>query len=92
MRPQPKIELRRRLPLVWLLLLVGAAVLLPSQVWTALLVGLGGLIVVAYFWARQLGKGLSGTRQLRYGWVAVGDRLGEQFEIRNDSLLPALWV
>ncbi len=92
MKPGPKIKLRRHLPIIWLLLLVVAAVLLPSKVWTALLAGLGGLIVVAYFWARQLAKGLSGQRRLRFGWMAVGDRLSEQFEIANASSLPALWV
>ncbi len=90
--PQVRINLRRRLPLLLLALLGIASLLLPSRVWTTLLIGLGGLIIVAYAWARQLAKGLQGSRRLRFGWVSVGDRLSEEFVIVNDCLLPALWV
>ncbi|UCG26051.1 MAG: DUF58 domain-containing protein, partial [Chloroflexota bacterium] len=90
--PQARIILRRRLPLLLLALLGVAALLLPSRVWTTLLIGLGGLIIVAYLWARQLAMGLRGSRRLRFGWVSVGDRLSEEFSIANDCLLPALWV
>lgn len=86
------VTFRRRLPFVWFFLLLIVAVLLPHRVWNTLLIGLGGLIVVAYFWARHLSQGLNGTRKLRFGWMAVGDRLSEQFEITNNSSLPALWV
>jgi len=89
---KPKIEPQQRLPFLWLLLLAVAAVLLPGKIWNTLLIGFGGLIVVAYFWARLLARGLSGSRRLRFGWVSVGDRLSEQFEVRNNSDLPALWV
>jgi len=92
MNSQPKIILRRRLPFLWLFLLLAVAVLLPSRIWNTLLVGLGGMFVVAYFWVRHLSKGLVGSRQLRFGWMAVGDRLSEQFVIHNYSLLPAFWV
>jgi uncharacterized protein (DUF58 family) len=57
-----------------------------------LLIGLGGLNLVAYFWVRQLAKGLHGSRRLRFGWVSVGDRLSEEFMISNAGSLPALWV
>ncbi|MGB3715300.1 MAG: DUF58 domain-containing protein [Candidatus Promineifilaceae bacterium] len=89
---RPKIVLRSRLPLVWLLLLLIAALLLPSRIWNTLLIGLGGLIVVAYIWVRLLARGLHANRRLRFGWVAVGDRLSEQFEIQNRSGVPAIWV
>jgi uncharacterized protein (DUF58 family) len=92
MNPQPRIVLRHRLPVLWLLLLLAAAILLPSRIWNTLLIGLGGMFVVAYFWALRLSKGLVGSRRLRFGWVAVGDRLGEQFEIQNNSWLAAFWV
>jgi uncharacterized protein (DUF58 family) len=81
-----------RWPLLWLLLLLLAALFLPARAWNSLLVGLGGLLLIAYGWARQLAHGLSADRQLRFGWVAVGDRLSEQFELRNDSFLPLLWA
>jgi uncharacterized protein (DUF58 family) len=50
------------------------------------------MVLIAYLWVRHLSNGLHGKRQLRFGWVAVGDRLSEQFEIQNKSHLPALWV
>ena len=84
--------MRRRLPLLWLVLLFIAAILLPGRIWIMLLLGLGGLFLASFIWVWALSKGLSGRRQLRFGWVAVGDRLSENFEISNDSLLPALWV
>ena len=91
----PTIELRlnsSRLPLIWLALLFIAAILLPGRAWNTLLVGLGGLFIIAYLWAQLLGRGLSASRRLRFGWVAVGDRLQEEFTLINTSPLPALWV
>ncbi|MFQ5398299.1 MAG: DUF58 domain-containing protein [Anaerolineae bacterium] len=87
-----QIELRQRWPLAWLALLLAAALLLPDRTWNTLLVGLGGLFIVAYAWARWLAHGLRASRRLRFGWVSVGDRLEEWFELRNDSPVPALWV
>ncbi len=86
------VSFKRRLPFVWLILLVLVAILLPHRVWNTLLIGFGGLIAIAYFWARTLSKGLHGSRKLRFGWMSVGDRLSERFEITNSSVLPALWV
>jgi uncharacterized protein (DUF58 family) len=74
------------------LLLLAFAIFLPDRVWNMLLVGFGGLVGIAYVWARLLAGGVRGSRALRFGWVAVGDRLSEQFELRNESGLPALWV
>ncbi len=86
------LELRLRLPLLLLAFLLFAAVLLPDQTWNTLLVGLGGLFVVAYIWARLLAGGLAAARHLRFGWVSVGDRLEEEFALINRSPVPALWV
>ncbi|MBE2201944.1 MAG: DUF58 domain-containing protein [Anaerolinea sp.] len=90
--PITRIELRAKLLLLWLLLLVATAVLLPDRAWNTLLVGFGGMFLIAYMWVRLLAAGLHATRQLRFGWVAVGDRLEEQFTIHNSSPVPALWV
>ncbi len=90
--PQVKIAVQRRLPLLWLLLLAATAVFLPDRTWNTLLIGLGGMVLIAYLWVRALAHGLRGQRRLRFGWVAVGDRLEEQFTLSNGSGLPALWV
>jgi uncharacterized protein (DUF58 family) len=89
-----KIRLRLNM---WLLpVLVGLALILrfsvPYDGWTILLAGLGGALLVCYLWARWLARGLSFARRIRFGWVQVGDRLEEQFELRNESWVPALWI
>ena len=86
------IRLRLRLPVLWLAFLLLGALLLPDRIWNTLLIGFGGLFVVAYFWVWQLSRGLHASRRLRFGWVAVGDRLSEEFTVVNNSELPAIWV
>ena len=92
MKPAVSLHLRSRLPLFWLGVVVLASLLVPDRIWTTLLVGLGGLFAVAFLWAQQLAGGLRGQRRLRFGWVAVGDRLVEQFTLANGSPFPAFWV
>ena len=92
MNQQPTVKLASRLPIILVLLLLVVAIFLPGRVWNMMFVGFGGLVVIAYVWARLLAQGVRGSRELRFGWVAVGDRLSEQFELRNESGLPALWV
>ncbi|HSM56819.1 MAG TPA: DUF58 domain-containing protein [Candidatus Sulfomarinibacteraceae bacterium] len=86
------LRLRSRLPLLWVAIALFAALFLPDRIWTTFLVGLGGLLLIAYLWANQLLHGLHGQRSLRFGWVAVGDRLGESFVLSNDAYVPAFWV
>lgn len=87
-----KIEMRFRLPLIFLAILLAGAFLLPDQVWNTLLIGFGGLYLAAFIWAALLSRGLHANRRLRFGWVAVGDRLSEEFVISNYGELPASWV
>lgn len=47
---------------------------------------------MAFLWVREMGKHLRASRKLRYGWVAVGDRLEEVFSLHNEGWLPVLWV
>ncbi len=84
--------MRLRLPLIWLALLLITAFFLPSRVWNTLLVGIGGLFVIAFAWVWLLSRGLHARRRLRFGWVAVGDRLEEEFMLINHGEAPALWV
>lgn len=92
MQEHRALHLNSRLPLIWLSAAFLAALLLPDGVWTTLLVGFGGLFLVAYAWAREMQRNLHGRRRLRYSWVSVGDRLMEEFTLANDSFLPAFWV
>ena len=92
MTSRTKIRIKEPLPLVGLFFFLALTLVLPSRIWMTLLIGLGGAYLLSFIWVRQLSKGLKGSRRLRFGWVAVGDRLSEEFEITNESSLPALWV
>jgi uncharacterized protein (DUF58 family) len=60
--------------------------------WRVLLVGLGLAWILGFLWARSLAGGLRLTRELRFGWVQVGDSLLERITLQNESRFPALWV
>lgn len=64
----------------------------PYRGWFLLLIGLGTLWAISYFWARSLARSLRLTRQMRYGWSQVGDRLEERFTLTNTGWAPALWT
>jgi uncharacterized protein (DUF58 family) len=79
------------LPLLTLGLLV-MQLLHPSKIWQAMIVAFGGLLLVAGIWAWSLRNSLQLTREMRFAWTQVGDRLEEQFILTNDGVLPATWV
>lgn len=64
----------------------------PSRVWTVLVVGLGGLWLISFLWAWSLYRNLTLLREMRYGWMQVGDALEERFTLKNKGWLPATWV
>ena len=80
----------------WALVLVAILVLVnlvyPSRVWVILLWTVGGLAALGYYWIRQLARSVLFRRELRAGWVEVGDRLEERFTLVNRSWLPLLWA
>jgi uncharacterized protein (DUF58 family) len=90
--PQRELTLVRKWSVAWPAVVLVLALLLPHRIWTTLLMGLGGLLLVSYIWARLLLRHLHASRRLRFGWVSVGDRLSEQFTLANHSPLPAIWV
>jgi len=77
-------------------LIVGVLVLVqliePFKGWQILLVGLAGAWFLGYLWARSLARSLRLTREIRFGWAQVGDRLIERFTLENIGRLRALWV
>ena len=81
----------RLLPLL-VFVLLAMQLINPSRVWTIFLVGLGGLWLISYIWARGLAAGLTLVREMRYGWVQVGDVLEERFTLNNKSWFPATWA
>lgn len=90
----PKVEQRLRarlLPFLVILLLL-LQFIESFRGWRILLVGLGGAWLVSYLWARSLARGLRLTREMRFGWVQVGDQLIERFTLNNSGRQHALWV
>ena len=95
MRPQEPVVMLRlnsRLPLVLVTVFLFQHLVSPSRVWIYLICGLGGLLVVAYLWAREMAEKVRAFRDLRYTWIQVGDLLEEQFAVVNYSSLPVLWA
>jgi uncharacterized protein (DUF58 family) len=64
----------------------------PFKSWSILASSFLGLTLFSYIWAWSLKKNLSLEREMRFGWMQVGDRIQERIGIENDSRLPALWV
>ena len=60
--------------------------------WSVLLIGFGGAVLISFFWARGLSRGLYLNREMRFGWAQVGDHLEERFTLINHSRFPGIWV
>jgi len=78
--------------LVVLISLIALQILWPSKVWTTIIIALGIALAASWVWAKQMQKHVSLTREKRYTWTRVGDRLEERFTLRNNSVLPVLWA
>ncbi len=65
---------------------------IPSRVWVILLIGIGGVWLVCWWWARGLVGFFHFEREIRFGWAQVGDRLEERFTLTNQFILPATWL
>lgn len=87
-----QLRLNTRLLPFLVFVLVVMQIIDPSRVWTIFLVGLGGLWLISYIWARNLALSLTILREMRYGWLQVGDVLEERFTVENKSWLPATWL
>jgi uncharacterized protein (DUF58 family) len=85
-----------RLKARYLPFLVGLLFLLqlfvPNKGWIVLLVGFGGAWLISNRWAHSLANGLELTREQRFGWAQVGDKLQERFTLTNRGRVPAMWV
>ncbi len=87
-----RVKLNHRLLPGLMVVLLFLQLVVPYQGWTIFLVGLGGAWLVAFLWVRALARGLTLTREIRFGWAQVGDRLEERFTLANTGWAPALWV
>jgi uncharacterized protein (DUF58 family)/transglutaminase-like putative cysteine protease len=90
--PKRTIKLRSRVIPALVLLLIGVQLFFPDKGWMMLLSGLGGAWLISYLWARSLKDGLRLERDMRFGWMQVGDQLQERVTVANDGWAPGLWV
>lgn len=60
--------------------------------WFMVFMAFGTAWLVGYLWVRSLAANLSLTREMRFGWAQVGDRLEERFILKNAGWAPCLWV
>jgi uncharacterized protein (DUF58 family) len=67
-------------------------ILFPTNVAVVGSVGLGGILVVSFLWARMMATQVECNRKLRYTAFQVGDELEEQIRMKNSSDLPVLWA
>ena len=79
------------LPLLTIAMLV-LQLIDPSKVWQAMLAAFGGALLISWLWARSLRDHLRLTREVRFTWAQVGDKLEEQFTLTNNGPVPATWV
>lgn len=89
---KPKIKLNSWLLPVLVLATLITDLVTPYRGWRILTVGLGGAVILSYFWSRSLAKGLDLTREMRFGWAQVGDQLVERFTLRNEGWAAAVWA
>ena len=57
-----------------------------------MLIGLGGLWLTGWMWARSLARSLTLQREVRFGWAHVGDLVEERFTLQNPGWAQAIWV
>ncbi len=87
-----KLRLKARIVPALVAILVVIEILGFYRGWRVLLVGLGLAWLLGYLWARSLAGGLRLRRELRFGWVQVGEQLVERMTLHNEGKFPALWI
>lgn len=87
-----ELKLKTWLPIAIVVITIVVDILAPYRGWRIVFVGLGGALLVGYLWSRSLARGLDLTREMRFGWAQVGDRLVERFTLRNEGWAPGVWV
>lgn len=92
MKAERQLKLSNRLVPALIVMLLVMQLVFPYWGWMILLVGLGGLWLISYIWAKTLANNLILRREMRFGWAHVGDRLEERLTLLNPAELPALWV
>jgi uncharacterized protein (DUF58 family) len=81
---------------IWPLFVLPVALLnqllTPHPVWLVLIVALGTMYGFGFYWVRSQATALTVTRKRLGSVLVAGDALREEFELRNESILPVLWA
>jgi len=88
----PRITANAALWGVLALLCIVLSIAFPNRVWLLLSIALCGVCLISWFWTYALARGLLLSREIRFGWVRVGDWLQERFTLTNTSRLPVMWA
>jgi len=64
----------------------------PTKGILILIIGIGGIGIVSFFFARIYQRKVRIIRKMRYGWAHVGDTIEEQIIVQNESMLPLSWI
>lgn len=91
-RSRSTLQLKTRLIPILVGLLTVLQLTIPYRGWVLFLVVIGGLLLLCYYWTRALSRSIVLSREVRFGWTQVGDRLEERFVLTNSCPLPALWL
>ena len=86
------IRLNNWLVPVLLVVVVITDIMAPYRGWRILIVGLGGAFLISILWVLSLSSNLHLTREMRFGWAQVGDRLVERFTLNNTGWATAVWA
>ena len=82
-------KLNSRLVVVFVALLVVMQIAAPHKIWGILMIGLGGALALAFFWASGLEADTCNfERDIRSHLAKVGDQLQERFVISNQEPFP----
>jgi uncharacterized protein (DUF58 family) len=87
-----RVRLRKPIFPILIAFLLGLQLMDPSQAWTILLVGFTGTFVIAFLWARALGRDIQLRRETRLRWLQVGGQIEERITLSNGFSFPAAWV
>ena len=57
-----------------------------------LILGIGGIGIISFIFAKINQKNVKIIRKMRYGWAHVGDTIEEQIIVKNESVFPLSWM
>lgn len=86
------IKLKQLFTLIIPVLLILLYIINPSKGILILMIGIGGIGIISFIFARIYKRNVYIIRKMRYGWAHVGDTIEEQIIVQNKSLLPLSWM